>query len=182
MKRLLILAGILVCSISIVFAQEKNNKNTNKYFSLGCGAGLSYGSYGVKAQINTGKTTGFGYHFGLGTLFSDDVNADAGIKVYPYKWWYLNAQVGYLMYKEEYPAMNDNLLGSDSKFYLYGAIMTGGDFFFTNHFGANIGAGVAFFEDNTTPTLELGIIYRFQGGTIQIMASGLLNEYNKPKE
>lgn len=103
--------------------KKNNERDKIRYYSLACGLGTSYGLLGLKFQGRTGGKYGIGYHIGAGTSFRG-LGANIGFKIYPYKWFYLNPQIG-IMFKQSYVAF-----------------LIGGDWFFNKHIGLNCGLGI----------------------------------------
>lgn len=97
MKRIILLILIIGLSISLLYSQQSKSNEKNfkgKYFMLGAGTGKSYGGYGLRAQWRFGHVQGYGIHAGVGYYPKAPVLASAGVKFFPYKNLYIDAQFG----------------------------------------------------------------------------------------
>jgi len=158
----------------------------DKYVCLGAGFGNSYGGAGTRFQFRTGGIVGFGLHTGLGLYprpffnegtgsFQRRLQFDFGVKLFCYKWIYIDLQLG--------------MVGRDDDYYLYEtgdrnyfsdvlfgpALLAGCDYIFGKHLGVNVGAGVSFpitdvsgnpggppeTKSNTYPAIDAGVFYKF---------------------
>jgi len=160
----------------------------DRYVSLGAGFGNSYGGVGTRFQFRVGHIVGFGMHVGLGLYprpfnipgtgsFQKRITFDLGLKMFCYKWIYLDFQFGmtgrdggYYLYdirKDiDYNHYDDPLIGA--------AILAGADYIFGKHLGLNIAGGVSFpikdvimdnvFPETKTdvfPAIDAGLFYKF---------------------
>ena len=111
--------------------EVSNNDYKGDYFMIGTGVGNSYGGFGLRAQWRMGEEQGLGIHAGAGyLLIGDEISISTGMKFFPYKDFYLNAQIGFSL--EEKPL-------------LYGpSFLVGGDWTWGSitEFGFNAGLGV----------------------------------------
>lgn len=155
-----------------------------RYFLVGVGVGNSYGGIGVKAQFRTGGKVGFGAHAGFGYLpvisdrngvleFEDGVSSIAlGVNFYPYKWFYINAQVGVTgVERNEYLYLDYN--NSIRSYYsnpekLWGiSTLVGGEWIWGSKIGLGFNAAIGptfNLNSNDTPydlAMDLGFIVRF---------------------
>lgn len=159
----------------------------HRYVSLGAGFGNSYGGAGTRFQFRIGGIVGFGLHTGLGLYprpflnpgtgsFQRRIQFDFGVKLFVYKWAYIDFQLG--------------MVGRDDDYYLYEtgdrwefsdvlfgpALLGGVDYIFGKHLGVNVGAGVSFPitdvignsgggppepETNVYPAIDAGVFYKF---------------------
>lgn len=159
----------------------------DKYVSLGAGFGNSYGGAGTRFQFRVGGIVGFGLHTGLGVYprpflnpgtgsFQRRIQFDFGVKLFVYKWAYIDFQLG--------------MVGRDDDYYLYEtgdrwefsdvlfgpALLGGVDYIFGKHLGVNVGAGVSFpitdvvgnggggppeTKTNVYPAIDAGVFYKF---------------------
>jgi hypothetical protein len=148
-----------------------NNRTSNtqvsdeykgNYFMLGTGFGNSYGGVGVRAQWRRGGIQGFGWHVGVGYFPDAPVLASAGVKYFPYKDLYINAQFGLVGYEQTY-----NYSGYNDSELLYGpSMLIGGDWTWGGKvgFGFNAGAGVTYnlnYFEEFTVAMDLGFLIRF---------------------
>lgn len=161
----------------------------NRYISLGGGFGNSYGGVGTRFQFRVGHIVGFGLHCGFGIYprlfdisgtgsFQKRLTFDLGLKIFCYKWIYVDFQLGimgrdggYYLYdirkSANYNNYDDPLIGP--------AILAGADYIFGKHLGVNIAAGVSFpikdiridtgpFPETKTdifPAIDAGVFYKF---------------------
>lgn len=158
----------------ITVSESPKSDYDGKYFMLGIGYGNSYGGSGLRAQWRFGGVQGFGFHVGGGYLPEADVFlASAGIKFFPYKNLYINAQFGLLGNEEYYEYYNN---GYDSYSYyeenlLYGpSVLLGGDWSWGGRvgFGFNAGLGASYalnvesdYFDEIMLAIDLGFVVRF---------------------
>jgi len=160
----------------------------NRYVSLGAGFGNSYGGAGTRFQFRVGRIVGFGLHAGLGLYprpfqmegtgtFRDRLMFDLGLKLFCWKWVYVDFQLG--------------MVGRDNSYYLYDtktqykfddvlfgtALLAGADYIFGKHLGVNIAAGVSFpitnvgggggngpfptTKSDAYPAIDTGVFYKF---------------------
>jgi hypothetical protein len=123
--------------------------NGNHYL-VGAGYGNSYGGSGFRLQWRTGGTLGFGVHVGFGCIYNESeglipftVLVSTGVKFFPYKSLYLNAQFGLTGF--EYSNYYDPLLGIWEGRYnkLYGpSFLFGGDWSWGEKIGYGFNAGI----------------------------------------
>ncbi len=159
----------------------------DKYVSLGAGYGNSYGGAGTRFQFRTGGVVGFGLHVGLGVYpnpfyyvstgsFAKRIQFDFGVKLFVYKWVYVDFQLGMVGRDQEYYLYNTGDR-SDFSDVLFGpALLTGCDYIFGKHIGLNIAGGVSFPftgvegnggsgppspKTNTYPAIDAGVFYKF---------------------
>lgn len=142
-----------------------------RYFMLGVGAGRSYGYLGLRAQFRLGGNFGFGMHAGVGAHPNDgQFMASGGLKLFPYRGFYINVQFGIFDVKERYywdswysSWTYENVIGP--------SVMVGGDWVWGRKvgFGFNAALGVSFdvnasdyySEQPVYPAIDLGFIIRF---------------------
>lgn len=139
-------------------------KYKGQYFMLGSGFGPSYGGFGIKAQFRfpLTKTQGIGVHAGVGAFPFAPILANVGVKYFPYKDIYINAQFG-LNGIELYETY-DFFAGKT----MYGpSLLIGGDWTWGKKVGVGINAAVgASYYINAVnffhffPTMDLGFIVR----------------------
>jgi hypothetical protein len=154
------------------------NRNNTYYFSTGFGFGPSYGGIGFRTQARLGNITGVGFHLGGGWNFfyqSDDpskvalddaFNVLGGVKFFPYRGWYLDAQFGQFG-KIATVSYDDGFMVIHHIDSPYGFVFTlGGDWFFGRNFGLNLGLGTALDltapeSSNTFSVFDMGFIIKF---------------------
>ena len=159
----------------------------NKYVCLGLGFGNSYGGAGTRFQFRTGGMVGFGLHVGLGVYpnpfnyvgtgsFAKRIQFDFGVKLFVYKWAYIDFQLGMVGRDHDYYLYNTGDR-SDFSDVLFGpALLSGVDYIFGKHIGLNIAGGVSFPftgvegnggsgppspKTNTYPAIDAGVFYKF---------------------
>lgn len=147
----------------------------NIYFALATGYGNSYGGFGLQAMARFGRNVGFGIHGGIGWLPNSGALASGGLKFYPYRWIYFNAQFGYFGYYtyeelQENSYWNGESYEYESYYYqhesvLFGpSFLTGIDMLFGKHFGFQAGGGVSIGLNgyvDAAAAFDLGFIYKF---------------------
>ena len=138
------------------------------YFMLGVGYGNSYGGYGLRAQMRVGGNQGFGFHAGAGYFPSAPVLAAVGVKYFPYRDIYVNAQFGLTGYETStywdswgYYEYTEQLLYGPS--ILAGVDMTWGS---KVGFGFNAAVGGSYYVNvinwsSFGVALDVGFIMRF---------------------
>lgn len=159
----------------------------DKYVSLGGGFGNSYGGAGTRFQFRTGGIVGFGLHVGLGVYpnpfyyvgtgsFQKRIQFDFGVKLFVYKWAYVDFQLGMVGRDHDYYLYNTGDR-SDFSDVLFGpALLSGVDYIFGKHLGVNVAGGVSFPftgvngnggggppspKSNTYPAIDAGVFYKF---------------------
>lgn len=160
----------------------------NKYVSLGAGYGNSYGGAGTRFQFRIGGIVGFGLHTGLGVYprpflnsgtgsFQRRIQFDFGVKLFVYKWIYVDFQLGMVGRDDDYYLYKTGDR-SDFRDVLFGpALLGGADYIFGKHLGVNLGAGVSFpitdvngsgagvgppeTKTNVYPAIDAGVFYKF---------------------
>lgn len=163
----------------------EENRHDN-YVSLGSGFGNSYGGAGMRFQFRKGGIVGFGLHTGFGLytapIYNNDpkffqrIMFDFGLKLFVYKWIYINAHIG-MMGRDHESYLYDSDRYSGRSEVLFGpSFMAGVDYIIGKHFGINTGAGVSLaFQriDNsygpnpnkigsvTLPAMDAGLFYKF---------------------
>ena len=154
-----------------VLDKKENVDYTGNHFMLGLGYGLSYGRIGIRAQWRRGKTQGIGLHLGAGYYIADKIHKSMGIKFFPYKNLYLNAQIGNTGNTLSYDDNNRRIVKLISGI----TYMIGGDWVWGKDiaFGFNLAAGVSnnifglhgsSFKDvipKFQPALDVGFIVRY---------------------
>jgi hypothetical protein len=138
-----------------------------KYILVGTGIGWSYGGIGLKIQWRGGGNQGIGFHIGAGYAPDSPMGVSAGLKFFPYRGLYMNAQFGYGAAEYESNTEYD----SEEVNIVYGpSFLVGGDFNWgkgKTGFGFNVGLGVMyginakFFEEHIFPAFDFGLIIRF---------------------
>lgn len=133
------------------------------YFLIGCGVGPSYGFIGVQAQARFGGLQGFGFHFGLGIIpipFLFLPMISTGVKYYPYKDLYINAQLRTVSYQTEYLFDLRPSFGA--------SFLIGNNFYWGDNIGFGLNPAFGFtyrfdnnYENKVVPTFDLGLIIRF---------------------
>jgi hypothetical protein len=145
-----------------------NNGYKGNYFMLGTGYGNSYGGAGLRVQWRMGGKQGFGIHAGAGYFPNAPILASAGVKFFPYKDLYINAQFGLTGYEEYYYYGSYYYIDYDSHL-LYGpSFLVGGDWTWGSKvgYGFNAGLGITYninaeYFSAITLALDLGFIIRF---------------------
>ncbi len=158
----------------------------DKYVSLGAGFGNSYGGAGTRFQFRTGGIVGFGLHTGLGVYprpffvagtgsFQRRLQFDFGVKLFVYKWIYIDFQLGMVGRDDGY-----YLYETDTRYkfsdVLFGPALLGGcDYIIGKHLGINVAAGVSFpitdvdgggagppeTRTDVYPAIDAGVFYKF---------------------
>ena len=147
--------------------EVSNNGYKGNYFMLGTGIGNSYGGAGLRVQWRMGGKQGFGIHAGAGYFPNAPILASAGVKFFPYKDLYINAQFGFTGY-EEYRYISYYYYDYDSNL-LYGpSFLVGGDWTWGRKVGYGFNAGLGITHNinseylpAVTLALDLGFIIRF---------------------
>ena len=156
--------------------EKSTNKNFDgNHFTIGTGYGNSYGGAGLRFQWRTGGNVGFGIHAGVGYFPNAPVLASGGLKFFPYKGIYINAQFG-LTGWEEYYEYYHYWNGQYEEFYynydshiLFGpSFLTGVDWTWGDKVGFGFNAGVGFtYNINVehfspvTLAIDIGFLIRF---------------------
>ncbi len=145
-------------------AKGRKGKYKGNYFMVGTGFGPSYGGFGFKGQFRFAltKTQGIGVHAGVGAFPFAPILGNVGVKYFPYKDLYINAQFG-LNGIELYETY-DFLAGKT----LYGpSLLIGGDWTWGKKVGVGINAaiGASYYINAESffhffPTMDLGFIVR----------------------
>lgn len=130
--------------------KEKSEGYEGNGFMLGFGYGVSYGMAGISLGGRMGGNVGVGFHAGVGMGYSDligwKVLATGGVKFYPYKWLYLDAQFGLTNYEKQI----ENIWGtsgsssSSEEHYTYGPSVLVGIDMSWGSFGLNAGVGMTY--------------------------------------
>ena len=147
------------------------NDYKGKYFMIGVGFGTSYGGLGVCANWRLGDKEEFGWHAGAGYIPDYGAMASVGAKYFPYKNFYLNAQLGIFGYHETYETISysDHYYNYE-KATLYGpSFLVGGDWTWggKTEFGFNAALGLSYNMNEYTyckdiyPALDMGFIVKF---------------------
>lgn len=142
------------------------------YFMLGVGYGNSYGGVGICAQVRVGGNVGFGFHGGVGYFPDAPVLAAGGVKFFPFRGIYINAQFGltgheywheysWSSYSDPYYDSGEHLLYGPS--FLMGVDWTWGR---KIGYGFNAGLGLTYNLNvvNFSPVmlaLDFGYVMRF---------------------
>jgi len=85
------------------YIDEKPRKEyKGNYFMIGTGYGYSYGGLGIMLQGRFGGNVGVGIHGGVGYFPNAPVLASGGVKFYPYKGAFIDAQFGLVGWEEYY--------------------------------------------------------------------------------
>jgi hypothetical protein len=152
---------------------DKKSDYKGNYFLIGIGYGNSYGGAGVMAQLRLGGKVGVGIHAGVGYFPNAPVLAAGGIKFFPYKNFYVDAQFGlngWEYYSEVIITTNPYSIETYSdEHLLYGpSVLIGGDWNWGRKVGIgfNAGAGVTYYINaenfsHLTVALDIGFIIRF---------------------
>ncbi len=159
----------------------------DKYVSLGAGFGNSYGGAGTRFQFRVGGIVGFGLHTGLGVYprpffnpgtgsFQRRIQFDFGVKLFVYKWIYVDFQMGMVGRDDDYYLYETGDRGQFSDVLFGPALLGGADYIIGKHIGINVGAGVSFpitdvsgggggpvpeTETNVYPAIDAGVFYKF---------------------
>ncbi len=160
----------------------------DKYVSLGAGFGNSYGGAGTRFQFRVGGIVGFGLHTGLGVYprpflnpgtgsFQRRIQFDFGVKLFVYKWIYVDFQMGMVGRDNDYYLYETGDRGQFSDVLFGPALLGGVDYIFGKHLGVNLGAGVSFpitdvnggggggplpeTKTNVYPAIDAGVFYKF---------------------
>ncbi len=159
----------------------------DKYVSLGGGFGNSYGGAGTRFQFRTGGIVGFGLHVGLGVYpnpfyyagtgsFQKRIQFDFGVKLFVYKWAYVDFQLGMVGRDHDYYLYNTGDRNDFSDVLFGPALLSGVDYIFGKHLGVNLAGGVSFPitgvqgnggggppspKTNTYPAIDAGVFYKF---------------------
>ena len=163
--------------VSTVEESQKTYKG--EYFMLGIGIGSSYGYSGARVQWRFGGIMGYGFHAGVGYDPGAPIAGSAGVKFFPYKGLYINAQFGTKWIKETmkifagyggtYPAYYPIYEVYDISYIGYGpSLLIGGDWVWGRGvaYGLNFGLGVSYIinsksSDKILPAMDLGFLVRF---------------------
>jgi len=158
----------------VATSESPKSDYDGKYFMLAIGYGNSYGGTGLRIQWRFGGIQGFGFHLGGGYLPDSEVFlAAAGIKYFPYKNLYINAQFGLIGNEEYYESYYNGYTNNYSDYYeenlLYGpSVLLGGDWNWGGKvgFGFNAGAGASYalnteYFDEFMLALDVGFVIRF---------------------
>jgi hypothetical protein len=140
---------------------KREKKYYKPIFMASVGYGNSYAGTGIRLGYRTGGTVAFGVHVGVG--YSSDIDKTSGafgLKLFPYKSLYLNAQYGMIgsyKYFEDGKAVKDELEGI--------SVMAGIDKIWGDKigYGFNIAVGPAFSVSNSKvlTAFDIGFILRF---------------------
>jgi hypothetical protein len=155
--------------------EVSNDDYKGNYFMLGTGYGNSYGGIGLRIQWRMGGNQGFGVHAGAGYFPGAPILASAGVKFFPYKDLYINAQFGltgyeeYYEYYEYYDGYSYDYRYYDESHILFGpSFLVGGDWTWGSKvgYGFNAGLGISYninaeYFSAITLALDLGFIIRF---------------------
>jgi hypothetical protein len=159
----------------------------DKYVSLGAGFGNSYGGAGTRFQFRVGGIVGFGLHTGLGVYprpffspgtgsFQRRIQFDFGVKLFVYKWIYVDFQMGMVGRDDDYYLYETGDRGQFSDVLFGPALLGGADYIIGKHIGINVGAGVSFpitdvsgggggpvpeTKTNVYPAIDAGVFYKF---------------------
>jgi len=144
--------------------QVSSDEYKGNYFMLGSGYGNSYGGIGLRAQWRRGGKQGFGWHVGVGYFPDAPILASAGVKFFPYKDLYINAQFGLVGYENTY-----DYYGYEEELMYGPSMMIGGDWTWGGKigFGFNAGVGATYqlnageYFDDIVPAIDLGFLIRF---------------------
>ena len=141
------------------------------YFALAPGLGNSYGGIGLRAQGRFGGTVGFGIHGGIG--YTPPGNAETGMvlgafgmKFFPYKWIYINTQIGAFGFVDTETEYWSDYTETDRRVLWGPSVLFGGDFIFGKHFGFNVAYGFSVDVNPGEPSelyraIDLGFIFKF---------------------
>ena len=134
-----------------------NNDYTDDCFMLGTGYGNSYGGLGIRAQWRTRGKQGWGIHAGAGFSYYAPILVSTGVKYFPYKGFYINAQFGFtdIGYRSIFPPGVSLLVGSD---WTWGSKIGYG---FNAGIGVTHNMNLSSARDRTRLALDLGCIIRF---------------------
>ena len=152
--------------------EVSNNNYKGNYFMLGTGYGNSYGGLGLRGQWRMGGNQGFGIHFGAGYFPNAPILAAAGVKFFPYKDFYINAQFGLTGCEEYYSYGYYYDSYYESHLLYWPSFLIGGDWTWGSKvgYGFNAGLGITYninaeYFSAVTLALDLGFIIRFWGIT-----------------
>ncbi len=86
---------VILANDSVVVLDEPDNEFEGSYLMLGVGMGGNYsGLVGVSATFRLGGALGVGFHAGVGLLPGTPLVYNAGLKFYPKRGFFLDAQFG----------------------------------------------------------------------------------------
>lgn len=147
----------------------KTRRNTGgNYFSLGLGVGNSYGGYGLRVQYVFNRTAKIGIHGGAGLMPSMGDSkyillSSIGVQYYLLPNLYADIQ---------FSSFGEGLTFSDCEGVspiekIYGpGILIGYDWFLTEYFGFNAGAGASLdlsaFKTGVNVSFDLGLLFKFK--------------------
>jgi len=140
--------------ISRIEGHQINKSDNKTYKSLGIGFGNSYGEIGLLYQQKIDSKIAWAYHLGIG-IYPDfyGVNPaiwyNAGLKLYTYKWVYVDVTYGVIernYYREAYK----NELGT--------SLLIGADWFIYNKIGLNAAFGIASVSDREKVAVDYLVI------------------------
>jgi hypothetical protein len=142
------------------------------YFMLGVGYGNSYGGAGICAQMRLGGNVGFGLHAGVGYFPDAPVLAAGGVKFFPFRGIYINAQFGLTGHEYWYEYSYSSYYGSSydsGEQLLYGpSFLAGVDWTWGRKigYGFNAALGLTYNVNvvNFSPVtlaLDIGYVMRF---------------------
>ena len=143
-----------------------------KYLMLGLGYGNSYGGAGLMAQLRIGGNVGVGFHAGAGYFPQAPVLAAGGIKFYPFRGIYIDAQFGLTGWETYYEYTWSSTSGASESFdgqLLFGpSALMGVEWAWGRHvgFGFNAALGGTYYlnVERFAPfaiAVDLGFVMRF---------------------
>ena len=147
----------------------KTNWNTKgNYFTLGLGVGNSYGGYGLRCQYVIDRTAKIGIHAGAGLMTSMGSSKYillSSIGVQYYLRPNLYADIQFSSFGEGYTFSDCEGVSPIMRIYGPG-ILLGYDWFFTEQFGLNAGAGASLdlsaFKTGINVSFDLGLLFKFK--------------------
>ena len=138
------------------------------YFSLGIGVGNSYGGYGLRCQYVIDRTAKIGIHAGAGlmpSMGSSKYILLSSIGIQYYLRPNLYADIQFSSFGEGYTFSDCEGVSPIMRIYGPG-LLIGYDWFFTDHFGLNAGAGASLdlstFKTGINVSFDLGLLFKFK--------------------
>ncbi|WP_139793908.1 hypothetical protein [Reichenbachiella faecimaris] len=144
--------------------EQSNESYDGLNWSIAVGYGNSYGKTGVRFQYRTGGWVGFGTHVGVGFIKEEgyygenplSILASAGFKIFPYKEFYINTQIGMIDVISDLSGSS----GTYQKEILYGpSLMIGSDWAWGEKikYGLNIGTGVSYIINYASHDIDASV-------------------------
>ena len=141
---------------------------SGNYYSLGLGVGNSYGGYGLRCQYVIDRTANIGIHSGAGlmpSMGSSKYILLSSIGVQYYLRPNLYADIQFSSFGEGFTSSDCEGVSPIKMIYGPG-ILLGYDWFFTEQFGLNAGAGASLdlstFKTGVNVSFDLGLLFKFK--------------------